>query len=583
MATDSNHQGPERAGHARPDYPPQTAVDDVSPQGETSAVEPRLEHPLDHTEWADQEPALHPHDSLTIDTAARALAGSLSPKDTFEFLTDARQTGRLEPDQARVLAAAGSPETLTRSDLSHLAEALKTSSEDATGRLGRLDSNPAETAALDGMMREEAVYIVLAKSEFYREYGPWLDGQVKMDTPSLESPSTQQALRDVVNHRLHQISQEPWALPNRLDALKTELDQAAQGDLPRWFNPATMTIPAEEAGNRTNWLVPRSTRHMAPEQAAEYLLNQMKSHGIGTTGDLDPETFAMAVMDQHVRPALAEEWRTGPTSYQQPPRNPLTGDQWDDPMSHTKATYAWLLRDALHDNWLPRNIWMADGEAIVQDAAEKGTRLELVADFADQLSHTAHSQGDRSADPPEYRPKFQWNADPQTTWASVLSLTEQAEDMDPMWRETVKIETYIRDGLAADGTNYPWHTHSQDYDNPRALMLQEAICNLQEIRISIYKITIEQTDRDENHVQTHDMLEQLAALYQQEGYPLEYIEETTKEYQDAILDPPHTAQARDRYITAELRAITSRLAHIDYNLSAIHAAPALTAAAPNGP
>ena len=584
MATDRNYQDPESAGRSRPDYPPQTgnAGTEPNPRSETSAVEPRLDHPLDYTDWTDTEPSIHTHDRVTIETAARALTGTLSPRDTFEYLTDAHNTGRLEPGQASSLRAAGSPDTLTRSDLSGLAQALRASSDDAAGRLGRLDANPAETAAFNELMRDEAVYIVLAKSEFYRDYGPWLEGQADMNTPSLDSPSTQQALRNVVNHRLHHITQEPWDLPNRLDALRTDLQNASQGDLPRWFNPATMTIPAEEAGNRTNWLVPRSTRHMPPEQAAEYLLDQMKSHGIGTTGDTDPETFAMALIDQHVDPALAEEWRTGPTTYHQPPRNPLTGDQWDDPTAHTKATYAWLLRDALHVNWLPRNIWMADGDAIVEEAAEKGTRLELLASFADQLSHTAHSQGDRSADPPEYRPRFPWNADPQTTCESVLSLTEQSEDLDPLWRETVRIENYITHGLASDDTKYPWHTHDEDYNNPRALMLQEAICNLQEIRIGIYKITIEQTDRDENLVDTQDMLDQLAALYQQEGYPLEYIEETTKEYRTAILDPPHTAEGRDRYITAELRAIASRLAHIDYNLSAIHAAPAPTAGTSTG-
>ena len=582
MATNSNYQNPESAGRTRLEDPPQTGLNDRTAQAENASLEPRLDHPLEETEWAEAEPSIDPRDRATIDTAAKALAGTLSARDTFDFLTDAGQTGRLQPAHKVQLAHAGSPNTMAQEDLNQLAESLKGSSQDATGRLERLNANPAETASLEALMKREGVYILLAKSELYQQLGPWLEEEENMDTPSLASPSTQQALRHVASHRLHQITQEPWDMPNRLEQLRAELKQAATGDLPRWFNPATMTIPAEEAGNHTNWLVPRSARNMPPAEAAEYLLDQIKTHGIGTTGDLHPETFTMAVIDPHVLPALADDWRTGPTTYELPPKSPLTGDNWDDPATHTKATYAWLLRDALHENWLPRSIWMADGAAIVDDAAEKGARLDMFANFAQQLSLTAHAQGGRSADPPEYRPRFHWNADPQATWDTVLSLTEESQDMDPLWRETVRIETYIRDSLTDANTAYPWHTHHHDYNNPRALMLQEAICNLQEVRTGIYKITTEQTARDENLVQTQDIIDQLATLYQNEGYPLEYIEETTKEHLTASVDDPLTAAGRDRYITAELRAITSRLAHIDYNLSAIHAAPSPRTLTPNG-
>ena len=505
-----------------------------------------------------------PSDETTLEAAAKALRGTLSSQEAFQLLTGEPGDRRLSPQGRESLAEARTTEPLLTGQLAAVAEALMESSNEAAQRLARTNASREETESLSAKLRQEAASRIAGKSEFHRDYAAWLSHQDELAGPLEGQSGHQDSLRDIVNHRLHEIATDPATMPNRLDALHLDIINLEEGVIPPWYNPETMAIPDEESQNATNWLVPKLVTAMNFSQAAGYLEEQMASHAIGTTGDVTPETFAKAIIDPHVDPDLAAEWRTSPTTYHTPPRNPAPGEPWNNPESHSKATYAWILRDALNESWLPRHIWMGEHESLAQEAREKAGRLQNGAEFLTEMSQNAQHPAFKNAPPPHYQPSFAWDRDPQLNWHSALESTANGTEIENLWSETVKTERYINDNLLEA-------VNELDQDHPASLLLQEAVCNLQEIRLSVYKIALEQTIREETKNENDSLITDLAEAYISQGMPTEHIEETTRHHRESLQETPQEALATDRYIEHELTKTVARFTHIDFNLRAFHA------------
>lgn len=563
MATGPNTRPEHRQLSGQTHFPPQQPEQHPNDLGREFPAETPGEHPLHNP--------LEPADHAAIEAAARAAQGTLSGHDTFRFLADQQDTGRLSKRHIAALRQAGNARPVDRAQLSEIAEALTHSASDAAARLNAAGASKHEIQALSTRAKEESSFIILAKSEFQRDYGPWLQYQDAINGPFRQDSQhqhsqLQDSLRDIVNHRVHHISQEPITMPAKLDQLHEELINLENGVIPQWYNPDTMTVSTGESDHNANWLIPKEIRRMDPSEAAEYLHGQLASHGVGTTGETDPATFAVGLVDPHVDLDLAAQWRTSPTSYNTPPRNPIPNTGWDDPQSHAQATYAWLLRDALSPDWLPRQIWLSNTPAIVAEANEKNQRLEDTAEFLKDLTGYARNPAFRSAYPPDYTPLYRWDQPEEHTWRSILNATEDATDMDPLWKETQRIHQHLTLHLNAAQPDEP----SLHPDHPRALLLQESVCNLDEVRLSLYKITLEQTDRQEKQNAALELVEDLHDHYRQRNMEPDYIQETAASHRAALLDPPHVTEASRRYVLAELRSVASRLTHIDFNLRAVH-------------
>ena len=173
------------------------------------------EHALDHSPDLPATPGLAEPDQHTVDTASKALRGELSGEETFRFLIDRQHTGRLSPTQRTALEQAGTAEPLPTARLITMAQALDYSANDAADRLEAQASAQEETQALATRARQESAFIILAKSEFNRDYNPWLQYEDQLAGTTENDPRTQDTLRDIVAHRLHIMAQNPATMPQK--------------------------------------------------------------------------------------------------------------------------------------------------------------------------------------------------------------------------------------------------------------------------------------------------------------------------------------------------------------------------------
>ena len=364
-------------------------------------------------------------------------------------------------------------------------------------------------------------------------------------------------------HRLHEAETDPWEMPAKLEAIRRDLESLEHGDSLPGFTPGSMTVNGEGRERNLNWMTPDLPDPQDIEAAGNYLAGQMARHEIGGLGRVSPESFATAVIDPHVDRELAGSRRRGPTSYASIPRSPEPEGDAAEPMNHAKASYAWLLRDALSHEKLAREAWRGDAGEMALQAAEAARRLRGLADFSRNAAERQTAEG-------TFESPLDWRNGDHDNYETVAALTGHGRDLNPILDELNRMEDFMENRLLAEQDNPLW-SGSADYDSPAALLLQETIANACEVRLALAKIATETEAREEAEAERNTAFEELENLYTRQEIPKNQAADRLNGIRMAAAPPPEAEDRSGGYIRRNLQSIAARMAHMHFNLEAIEA------------
>ena len=535
--------------------------DDIRQTNEAAgAVESRLEQLADDWQPTAQEVADARRNTAEWRTLAHKEAtGTLTRQETWEYLLNpSRHNGLTREEADSIGRLIGGERELNTGELKAARDALKKTAGDTDG-----DDDP-----VGHRLMRECQRIILQRSDLTSVYAEGLSRAAAKVEAESEKKEMEEALHNFMESRLTRALDAGWRLPEQLETLRKETATITGPNdmrLLNWTEEADKGLAGAERGN---WLMKAAPDFGQQEATTQYLMNQMKTHRIGQPGEPTVDEFATAVMDTAIARDLAAEWRLGPTAYNPIPRNPHPGRDFASGDSNAKASYAWVVSDALHPDGLGTATWNGNPEEIYGTAREKATRLRAMEELLTKVVDEEWNTELNRIDPEGYQPVLKWSEGRTATWRKAMRLTENGEDLDALDREATKAQEYLTKRIEREEDSW---LEEDGHDTPAALLTQEAIANLYEIRLEIYQVTLEQAIEDEESTALAEATERLEELYRNDGYPEGRIREMIEEQTGSSPGGRESEGEREAYVQQRLESVVARLAHVDFNISALHA------------